>query len=384
MHFNRLSGLPSLTLVISLALTLPAQAQPHQAASLTGQQVTQMLSQAESMFSRQQLVGLQAAIYDGQRVHELNLGYADIEHRVPVSSETRFEIASVTKAFTGLAQLLLAESGELDLDKPIQSYVPEFPVSPEGTLTTRQLAGSTGGIRHYQSERDVEFYSTHYDSVIDALALFKDDALVAAPGSESHYSSYGFNLMAAVIERAGGKPFTEIIQSRVLTPMQLENTGFTDVRAPMPHRSRHYTFIDLYSREVLPSLQVMPTLNHSYNMGGGNMYSTASDLVSFGRQLMEQELLSDHVRAELEATHFTSGGQPSMFSDGWVMIGLQSQPRFLMAGGSYPGTLSLLLVFPELQVVAAMLTNTWGKDGPDVMDQLIMAWTDPVLLAPED
>ena len=55
-----------------------------------------------------------------------------------------------------------------------------------------------------------------------------------------------------------------------------------------------------------------------------------------------------------------------------------------MAGGSYPGTLSLLLVFPELQVVAAMLTNTWGKDGPDVMDQLIMAWTDPALLASEN
>ncbi|MDH7943835.1 serine hydrolase domain-containing protein [Pseudohongiella sp. SYSU M77423] len=387
MHFSRLSGLPSLaltTLTIGLALALPAHAQPQQAqASLNGQQVAQMLSQAESIFAGQQLVGLQAAVYDGQRVHELNLGYADIEHRVPVSSETRFEIASITKAFTGLAQLLLAQSGELDLDRPVQDYVPEFPATHDGTLTTRQLAGATGGIRHYQAERDAAFYATHYDSVIEALDLFKEDPLVAAPGATSHYSSYGFNLMAAVIERAAERPFTDVVRTRVLNPMGLANTGFTDVRTPMPNRSRHYTFIDLYSREALPSIQVMPTLNHSYNMGGGNMYSTASDLVSFGRQLIVPGFLSDDVRAELEAPHFTSGGQPSMFSDGWVMIGLQAQPRFLMAGGSYPGTLSLLLVFPELQVVAAMLTNTWGPDGPDVMDRLIMGWTDPALFSPQ-
>ncbi|HBX38809.1 MAG TPA: hypothetical protein DEG76_16645 [Pseudohongiella sp.] len=375
-------SLPALLAIhLSLCLSSGALAQTSQRQpALSGQQVTQMLSQVEAIFTEQKLVGLQAAVYDGQQVHELNLGFADVEHAVPVSSDTRFEIASITKAFTGLAQLLLAESGELELDRPVQYYVPEFPVSPEGVLTTRQLAGATGGIRHYQSERDVSFYATHYDSVIDALELFRDDALVAAPGSRVHYSSYGFNLMAAVIERASGTPFTDVVQTSILTPMGLLDTGFTDVRIPMPNRSRHYTFIDLYSRDVLPALQVLPTLDHSYNMGGGNMYSTASDLVKFGQQLIAPGVLSDELRGELAATHFTSGGQPSMFSDGWVMIGLQSQPRFLMAGGSYPGTMSLLLVFPELQVVAAMLTNTWGKDGPDVMDRLIMGWTEPELL----
>tara|TARA_R100001039_G_scaffold38171_1_gene38753 strand:+ start:182 stop:670 length:489 start_codon:yes stop_codon:yes gene_type:complete len=156
--------------------------------------------------------------------------------------------------------------------------------------------------------------------------------------------------------------------------MGLQNTGFTDVRIPMPHRSRHYSFIELYDREVLPELHILPTRNHSYNMGGGNMYSTAEDLVSFGRQLLTPELLSDHVVAQVFAPHVLPSGQPGQFSDGWVMIGQQAEPRFVMAGGSYPGTLAVLLVFPDQGVVAAMLSNTWGKDGPNVMDQLIMNW----------
>jgi len=370
MRFSRLSTLWGAATTLCLWGSTSVFAQP----ALTQTQVTKMLSVVESIFTEQQMVGMQGAIYDGEQVHTLNLGYADLEHQVPVASNTRFEIASITKAFTGLGQLMLAESGALDLDKPVHEYVPEFPQKPDGPITTRQLSGATAGIRHYQSERDAEFYATHYDSVIDALGLFKDDPLVAAPGTESHYSSYGFNLMAAVLERASGKPFTDVIFDMVIAPMGLENTGFNNVQLPLPDRSRHYTFIDLYSREVLPTLHLLPTLDHSYNMGGGNMYSTASDLVSFGRQLLAPGVLSDGVIAQINTPHTTSSGEYSEFSDGWVMFGMQGDPQFLMAGGSYPGTLALLLVYPEINVVAAMVSNTWGEDGPNVMDRLIMEW----------
>jgi len=370
MKFSRVNTLRVFTTMLCVWASSSVSAQP----GLTPSQVTRMLSVVENIFTDQQMVGMQGAIYDGEQVHTLNLGYADLEHQVPVASDTRFEIASITKAFTGLGQLMLAESGELDLDKPVHEYVPEFPQKPEGAITTRQLSGATSGIRHYQSERDVEFYATHYDSVIDALDLFKDDSLVAAPGTESHYSSYGFNLMAAVIESASGQPFTEAITEMVIVPMGLENTGFNNVQLPLPNRSRQYTFIDLFSREVLPTLHVLPTLDHSYNMGGGNMYSTASDLVSFGRQLLEPGVLSENIIAQINAPHTTSTGEYSEFSDGWVMFGMQGEPQFLMAGGSYPGTLALLLVYPEINVVAAMVSNTWGEDGPNVMDRLIMEW----------
>jgi serine beta-lactamase-like protein LACTB len=364
------TGLMTITLLACCWLQSPLMAQP----ALSPPQVTQMLSVLEDIFTEQQMVGMQGAVFDGQQVHAINLGYADLEHQVAMTADTRFEVASITKVFTGLGLLLLQASGELDPDAPVQRYVPEFPDKPQGEITSRQLAGAMAGIRHYQDERDETFYAQHYSSVIDALDVFKDDPLVAMPGTTSHYSSYGFNLLAAVIERASGQPFTTTISDLLLEPMGLTNTGFTDVRIPLPHRSRHYSFIDLYSREVLPALQVLPTRNHSYNMGGGNMYSTAEDLVSFGRHLLAPGLFSEDIINEVLAPHSLPNGQPGEFSDGWVMFGQQASPSFLMAGGSYPGTLALLLVFPDIHVVAAMVSNTWGKNGPDVMERLLVQW----------
>lgn len=371
MKFKLITALIAITFTICSWPQSPVLAQPV----LSQPQVTQMLSVLEDIFIDQQMVGIQGAIFDGQQVHTLNMGYADLEHQVPVTVGTRFEIASITKAFTGLGLLLLEESGDVDPDAPVQRYVSEFPRKPEGDITVSQLAGMLAGIRHYQNERDAVFYATHYDSVIQALNIFKDDPLVAEPGITTNYSSYGYNLLAAVIERASGKPFSTTISELVLSPMELQNTGFTDVRIPLSHRSRHYTFIDLYSRELLPTLHVLPTLDHSYNMGGGNMYSTAEDLVNFGRQLLEPGLLSENVISQVLAPHALATGEPGEFSDGWVMLGHQADPRFLMAGGSYPGTLALLLVFPDSGVVAAMLSNTWGRAGPGVLDQLLMKWS---------
>ena len=80
---------------------------------------------------RQRNVGLSALVMlDGETVLAENLGYADLENRVPVTNETRFGVASITKAFTGLALLKLHEAGRIDLDVPIQRYVPAFPVKP--------------------------------------------------------------------------------------------------------------------------------------------------------------------------------------------------------------------------------------------------------------
>ena len=94
---------------------------------------------------RQRNVGLSALVLlGGETVVAENLGYADLEHLVPVTSETRFGVASITKAFTGLSLLKLHEAGRIDLDAPIQRYVPAFPEKPGGVITPPGLTGKTG------------------------------------------------------------------------------------------------------------------------------------------------------------------------------------------------------------------------------------------------
>jgi CubicO group peptidase (beta-lactamase class C family) len=182
---------------------------------------------------RQKNVGLGAAVLlGGTFVLSEGLGHADLEHRVPVTRDTRFGVASVTKAFTGAALLALHERGRLDLDAPIQRYVPAFPAKPGGAITPRLLAGHRAGLRHWRDdERTPALYARHFDDVADVLALFRDDSLVAAPGARYSYSSPGYNLLAAAVQAAAGERFQDYVARPVIAPLGCATPGSTTCAA---------------------------------------------------------------------------------------------------------------------------------------------------------
>jgi len=364
-HTKAISNLvlkTALTLLIAALSPILGQAAANN--DLTEQQLAKIIGEIESIFAEQKWVGVQAAVFSNDRImSSTNLGHADLEHNVPVLASTRFEMASINKVFTALGLLMLEEAGAVDLDMPVQDYVSRFPEKPEGVITSRLLAGFHGGIRHYvDGERTPEYYATHYDDVEDALSIFENDPLIAVPGEEFAYSSYGYNLLAAVIQNASGLKFQDYIMQTILEPLRLENTGFIDVRLPMENRSRQYSYIDPYTRETLDHLRLVPVLEHSYNMGGGNMYSTAENLATFGSQFLVPGFVSENIFQQMYEPHYASDGAPSAVSDGWLLQGLGAEDRFLMAGGSYPGVISMLLVYPDRKLVVAAITNTWGKD----------------------
>src|SRR5215475_16058517 len=145
-----------------------------------------------------------AVAIDGKIVYSEAFGYADLEQRVPAWPITKFRIGSVSKPLTSAALMKLVEQGKIDLDAPIQKYAPTFP-DKGAVITARLLAGHLGGIRHYK-DGEVD-NQKHYDNVVDGLERFKDDPLVVPPGTKFSYSSYGFNLLSAVMQGAAGKPF---------------------------------------------------------------------------------------------------------------------------------------------------------------------------------
>ncbi|HEX6643571.1 MAG TPA: serine hydrolase domain-containing protein, partial [Gemmatimonadales bacterium] len=136
---------------------------------------------------------------DGRIVWSEGIGWADLEQRVPVTPLTRFRVGSVSKSLTAAAVGLLVERGRLDLDAPVQRYVPAFP-EKRYPITTRLVAGHLAGIRHYAGN---EFLSMRpYASVTEGLEIFQHDSLLFHPGTRYLYSSYGWNLVSAVIEGA--------------------------------------------------------------------------------------------------------------------------------------------------------------------------------------
>jgi serine beta-lactamase-like protein LACTB, mitochondrial len=172
--------------------------------------------------------GLAVAVAIGGRtVWSEVCGYADVSRRLPVRPETSFRIGSVSKTLTAAAAARLVQHGRLDLDVPIQRYVPSFPVKRH-PVNVRGLLAHTAGIRHY--ERSEALSRSHYNSVTDALRVFADDPLLFKPGTQHSYSSYGFNLAGAGIEAISGRPFGLAVRQLVLTPLGMQQTMVDDGR----------------------------------------------------------------------------------------------------------------------------------------------------------
>ena len=205
-----------------------------------------------------------------QIIWSRGFGYADLEQDVPIDpSMTKFRVGSTAKSMTAVAIGQLYESGKLDLDDPIQTYLPDFP-QKSGTITTRQLAGHLAGIRHYANQNEM-LSAVPYESIAEALSIFADDPLLSPPGSEFNYSTYGFNLISAVLERAAGEDFLDYMARNVFEPSGMNSTVADHVFPLISHRSRYYSIKD-------GELTNAPWVDNSNKWAGGRLISTSDYL----------------------------------------------------------------------------------------------------------
>jgi len=293
--------------------------------------------------------GVQVAVaIDGTLVWSEGFGYADAARRRPVTRATQFRIGSVSKPLTATAVALLYEQGKLDLDAPIQRYVPTFP-DKGYPITTRQLAGHLAGIRHYQ---DGEFLlNRHFATVRDGLAIFENDSLLFAPGTRFSYSSYGWNLVSAVIEGAAGESFLPYISAHVFRPLGLTHTAPDRADSVITGRTQ---FFDGDSGGVY---HVAPPVDNSYKWAGGGFVSTAEDLVKFGSALMAPGFLRRETLDLWFTSQRTSAGQETGYGMGWFLRTDSVGHHWAFHGGSAVGGTAVLGLDRDAHVVVALLTN---------------------------
>ncbi len=336
-----------------LPALLQAQVTPRYATAPAPRHASLVAAIRDSVFALMQQYGapgITAAIaVDGDIFWAEGFGYADVEQKTPIWPATKMRIASVSKSLTSATVGLLVEEGKLDLDAPVQQYVPEFP-EKRWTITTRQLAGHLAGIRHYRGK---EFLSKkHYNSVIEALEVFKDDSLLFEPGTRFHYSSYGWNLISAIVERASGMNFLQFMRTRVFEPLGMHETVAEHVDSLIWHRSRFYVYRD--------SLLVnAPYVDNSVKWAGGGFLSTASDLVRFGSGLLAGKLLKPETLQLLFTSQHTKSGEETHYGIGW-RVGERLGRTFVWHTGGAVGGSSVLVLLPEAQVVVALITNLQG------------------------
>lgn len=292
-----------------------------------------------------------AVALDGKIVYEEGFGYADLEQRVSVWPTTKFRIASDSKPLTAAGLMLLVEQSKIDLDAPVQKYVPSFP-DKGAKITPRMLAGHLAGIRHYQG--DEFLISRHYDSVLEGLKIFADDPLVSPPGKEFHYSSYGFNLLSAAMESAADENFLSYMRSRVFVPLGMRDTVADQTAEIIEQRARPYRKTDG------GVLRNAPYVDNSYKWAGGGFLSTAEDLAIFGSALLQPGFLKPESLRQLFTSQKTSEGKETGYGIGWFVGKSKSGQKVYAHDGGAAGGSSRLILYPDAHLVVAMICNFEG------------------------
>lgn len=253
----------------------------------------------------------------GQIVWQAAFGWADIEQQTPVTIDTLFRAGSVAKTLTSPLLAQAEARGELDLDADIRDYLTDFP-EKEHVFSTRQLAGHLAGIRHYAGD---EFMSNvRYDTVSDGLVIFQDDPLLFEPGTQYSYSSYGWNLLSAVVEGAAGRDYLDLMQSNVFDPAGMDST-FAEGREDTPGGQVSFYYYDQENQ----SIEIAAPVNNSIKWASGGFLSTPTDLLRFSQAMEDGTLVSAEAFAVLRQSLHTADGTATDYGLGWALDMLPRQ-----------------------------------------------------------
>ena len=282
----------------------------------------------------------------GRIVWSATCGYADVSSRRPVAAGTRFRIGSATKPLTATALMSLADAGRVDLDAPIERYLPSFPAHG-GSITLRRLAGHLAGIRHYRSPAEA-VNRRHFSSVTASLAIFAHDPLVARPGTRFSYSSYGYDLIGAALEGAASTDFATVLRTTVLARAGMPHT--TLGTAPANERATFYEITDTGGARVAPPIDL------SDRLPAGGALSTAQDLARFGIALTGGKLVGDATVKRMFTSQRTTDGRATGYG-----LGFEVHPspfgKFVDHTGAVDGGTAALLIHPGSGAVLALTTN---------------------------
>jgi CubicO group peptidase (beta-lactamase class C family) len=310
---------------------------------------------------KQNIPGISLAIVTNWEVRwSRGFGHSDIENGVTAKPQTSYRLGSISKPVAALAAMQLVEEGRLDLDAPIQRYVPSFP-EKQWTVTPRMLLGHLAGVRHYKG--DEINITRHYATLTEGLSIFKDDPLLHEPGTKYAYTTYGFNLLGCAVEGASDKSFVEYINERIFKPAGTETLRTDSVTDIIPHRAQGY--------RKLPSgeLRNANLADTSYKIPGGGLCGSVLDLAKLAIAVQRGVLVKPATLELMWTRGKLKDGTETGYGMGWT-VGTRNGLREIGHGGGQQRISTLLHMVPEKKCAVVLMSNLEGAQLRDLARQL--------------
>jgi serine beta-lactamase-like protein LACTB len=353
-----------------------SQAQEHQ---LAPEKLSQIEAAVSKFMASTHVPGISVAVVEnGEYEWGSGFGLADAENNAPASEHTLFRLASISKPLTATAAMQLWERGQLDLDAPVQKYCPAFP-QKQAPISTRQVMGHLGGIRHYKTgPDDLEVGNTkHFDNPIQAgLDFFKNEPLLSEPGKTFHYSTQGYTLVGCVIEGASGAKYVDFVRQNVFVPAGMEHTQVDDRFAIIPYRTR------FYQKTESGAVRNADFLDSSYKIPGGGWLSSAEDMAKFEVAILNDKLIKRATRDLMWTPLKPSDGSKDGYGLGW---GWGDEGGIAVIGhtGGQQGTSTAFVIGPAHRAGVVVLTNMEGTSPNDLAVEILRVLVGTTGIAPK-
>src|SRR4051812_17239634 len=290
-----------------------------------------------------------AVARDGKVVFARGYGTSNLEHSVPVTTETVFHIDSVSKNILAAVVLHLVDEGKIDLDADVTKYVREAPTQSR-RVTVRQLLSHTSGIYNFTSLPDADTNERLDLTQEQVLALFKDKPFDSEPGTAWRYSNSGFYLAGMIVERVSGQDYGAYLRDHVFKPLGMSSARLCDARMVVPHLASGY-------ERDRDSFVNAPLMSWKLPFSAGSVCATAVDLLKWQTALDQGHFLHASSLKLMRTPVNLTDGTNIDYGLG-TRLGSLGGHRVLGHTGSGGGFTAALVSFPDDHLTVVVLINT--------------------------
>lgn len=280
--------------------------------------------------------------HQGKVIVSSGFGYASAEFQMANQCDTRFRIGSLTKQFTSLAIMMLEEENLLKMDTPLATFIPDYPNGEK--ITIKHLLTHTSGIPDHTSLPGFQEARRVYPtSLLETIDSFKTLDLEFQPGSKFEYSNSGYILLGYIIETITGKPYADLIQTRIFDLIDMGDSGFIDRDTIISNMASGYS-----KKNELPCKAPYRDISNAH--ASGALYSSVEDLYKWDRALYQSQLLEQSQIQKMFIPY------RSHYALGWGVIELFGH-QMVGHNGDTEGFSSNISRFPQEDVCIVLLSN---------------------------
>jgi CubicO group peptidase (beta-lactamase class C family) len=300
-------------------------------------------------------------VRDGRVVLRRAFGLANLDPRSAATPRSDYRLASLTKQFTAMAVMILAEKHRLSYDDPVSRYLPGLPAYARG-VTIRHLLNHTSGIWAYEDfVPDSQAYQVKDRDVLRLIG--RADSLYFPPGSAYRYSNTGYSLLALVVEQVSGMPFALFLKRHIFVPAGMRNSvAYQEGVSTVPHRAFGFT---AEGTRFLPTDQS----NTSAVLGDGGIYTSVDDLALWYLALEHHRFVSPAAQQLAWTPATLTNGTATTYGFGW-RLDRDTRGLRVWHHGETRGFTNGIVVYPGQRLMVAVLTNRSGGAPWDMAQRL--------------